>query len=294
MEAPSGTTARLLITCADQPGIVASVSGFLFSFGANIIDFDQHSSDPEGGKFFMRLEFYMPDLNGRLAGIRDEFQKKVAGPFGMAWSLTPAWIDKKAALLVSRHDHVLLDLLWRWKRGELAMEVTMVVSNHLDLKDEVESFGVRFLHLPFDSGMSAEQKARFEQDLADHLQGNADFVVLARYMQIIPPRLVGLYPDRIINIHHSFLPAFVGSDPYRRAADRGVKLIGATAHYVTERLDQGPIIEQDVIRVSHRNNVQDLKVLGRDIERQVMARAVKWHLDDRIIVDRNKTIVFNK
>ncbi|MGE4292232.1 MAG: formyltetrahydrofolate deformylase [Desulfovibrio sp.] len=288
MPAIARSTARLLATCDDQPGIVARASRFLFDRGANIIHSDQHSTDPEGGRFFLRQEFYMHGLEGKLGEIAAEFAHEVADPFGMEWSLHPAWVRKKAAILVSKLDHGLMDLLWRSQRGELAMDVTMVISNHPDLGDAARSFGVPFFHVPVDP----ENREKATSRMLELLDGNADLVILARYMQIMQPEFVRAFNSRIINIHHSFLPAFVGADPYRRAAERGVKLIGATAHYVTEELDQGPILEQDVIRVSHRQDVEDLKVLGRDIERQVLSRAVKWHLEDRVLVDGNKTIVF--
>lgn len=289
MPAIARSTARLLATCDDQPGIVARTSKFLFDRGANIIHSDQHSTDPEGGRFFLRQEFYMQGLEGKLDLIAEEFVREVADPFGMEWGLHPAWVRKKAAILVSKLDHGLMDLLWRSQRGELPMDVTMVISNHPDLGDAARTFGVPFFHVPVDS----EHREKATQRMLELLDGNAELVILARYMQIMQPEFVQAFSNRIINIHHSFLPAFVGADPYRRAAERGVKLIGATAHYVTEELDQGPILEQDVIRVSHRQNVEDLKVLGRDIERQVLSRAVKWHLEDRVLVDGNKTIVFS-
>jgi formyltetrahydrofolate deformylase len=288
MPAIARSTARLLATCDDQPGIVARTSRFLFDRGANIIHSDQHSTDPEGGRFFLRQEFYMQGLEGMLDQISEEYAHEVADPFGMEWTLEPAWRRKKVAILVSRLDHGLMDLLWRAQREELAMDVTMVISNHSDLGNAVRTFGVPFFHVPVDKDNRDAATAR----MLELLEDNVDLVVLARYMQILQPQFVQRYPNRVINIHHSFLPAFVGADPYRRAAERGVKLIGATAHYVTEELDQGPIIEQDVIRVSHRQNLEELKVLGQDIERQVLARAVKWHLEDRVLVDGNKTIVF--
>jgi formyltetrahydrofolate deformylase len=230
----------------------------------------------------------MQGLEGMLDQISEEYAHEVADPFGMEWTLEPAWRRKKVAILVSRLDHGLMDLLWRAQREELAMDVTMVISNHSDVGNAVRTFGVPFFHVPVDKDNRDAATAR----MLELLEGNVDLVVLARYMQILQPQFVQRYPNRVINIHHSFLPAFVGADPYRRAAERGVKLIGATAHYVTEELDQGPIIEQDVIRVSHRQNLEELKVLGQDIERQVLARAVKWHLEDRVLVDGNKTIVF--
>ena len=280
--------ARLLIACPDQPGIVAAVSGWLFNRGANIVHSDQHSTDPMGGQFFMRLEFHLENVDTEREAIERAFAREVGDRFGMHWRLSPGWRPKKTAILVSRSDHVLMDILWRCKRGEMDTVVTMVISNHPDLADDARALGVPFHHVP----VTPDTKAEAEERMLTLLEGKADLVLLARYMQVVSPGFVASFRERLINIHHSFLPAFVGADPYRRAADRGVKLIGATAHYVTEELDQGPIIEQDVIRVSHRNNVEDLKVLGRDIERQVMARAVKWHVEDRILVNGNKTIVF--
>lgn len=288
MPKQQGTSARLVITCLDRPGIVAAVSRFLHSRGANIIHSDQHSTDPKGGKFFMRLEFYCPGLVDFWPELEKDFKREVAEPFEMRWQLRPDWEPMKTAILVSKFDHALMDLLWRWKRNELNMDLTMVISNHDDLRADVEAFGVPFIHIPVEKG----KKEEAEKEMMAKMEGKADLVILARYMQILSPMFLKAYQGRVINIHHSFLPAFVGADPYRRAAERGVKLIGATAHYVTEELDQGPIIEQDVIRVSHRDNVEELKILGRDIERQVLARAVKWHLSDRILVDGNKTIVF--
>ncbi|WP_147822120.1 formyltetrahydrofolate deformylase [Salidesulfovibrio onnuriiensis] len=283
--------ARLLIKCSDRPGIVAAVSGFLHSRGANIIHSDQHSSDPQGGTFFMRNEFYLPglDMDG-LEAFKEDFRQEVATRFDMVdWSMNPTWVRKKVAILVSRYDHALMELLWRWARGELYADITMVISNHPDLREPVEAF-VPYHHVP--SGKTPEEKDLAEARILELMKGKADVVILARYMQILSPRFVEAYPMQIINIHHSFLPAFVGADPYRRAADRGVKLIGATAHYVTAELDQGPIIEQDVIRVNHSHTVEDLKSCGADVERHVLARAVRWHMEDRVIVDGNKTIVF--
>ncbi len=284
---------RLLITCPDQPGIVAAVSGFLRRKSANIIHSDQHSTDPEGGRFFMRNEFYLPGLDqAGLEKLREEFAEEVASGFVMEWSLNPVWIPKKMVILCSKVDHALMELLWRWKRGDLETEITMVISNHTELRESVEHFGVPFHHVPVEASLRGKVAA--EDSIMEHMKGQMDIIVLARYMQILTPDFVKRYTGRIINIHHSFLPAFIGADPYRRAHQRGVKLIGATAHYVTEELDEGPIIEQDVIRVTHSHDVNDLKRLGADIERHVLARAVKWHLEDRIIVDGNKTIVFRR
>jgi formyltetrahydrofolate deformylase len=283
------TTARLLITCPDRPGIVSAVTTFLYHHGVNITELDQHSTDPEGGRFFLRLEFQTPHLDVSRAMLERTFKESVASRFEMDWRLSYAAEKPKMAVLVSKHDHALMELLWRWERGELPVEIPMVISNHPDLRNAVERFGVRFEHVAIDAATHAQAETR----MLELLQGNTDFIVLARYMRILSADFVARYPNRIINIHHSFLPAFVGADPYRQAYERGVKLIGATAHYVTSDLDQGPIIGQDTALVSHRHEVADLRDLGRDLERQVLARAVRWHVEDRIIVNGNKTIVFS-
>jgi formyltetrahydrofolate deformylase len=278
----------LLIKCPDRPGIVAAISSFLFRHGANITDLDQHSSDEEAGVYFMRLEFQTAGLDVGLPELRRLFAEEVASPLSMEWRLALSSDRKKVAILVSRHDHAMLELLWNWKRGDLPADVTLVLSNHPDLRAAVETFGVHFEHVPNEPA----GRQRAEERMLELLEGRADLVVLARYMQIVSPAFVGRFEHRIINIHHSFLPAFAGADPYRQAFDRGVKIVGATAHYVTADLDAGPIIEQDVGRVSHRDSVEDLKALGRDLERRVLARAVRWHVEERIIVHENKTVVF--
>ena len=283
------TTARLVIRCADKPGIVAAVSNFLYNHGANITTLDQHSTDPEGGTFFMRLEFQTPHLDLSRTVLERSFDEAVARRYGMEWHVTYPADRKKIAVLVSKRDHALLEVLWRGSRGEFDGDVAVVVSNHPDLKPAVERFNVPFHHVPVDTDRRDVSEGRMLEILGEEV----DLVVLARYMQILSADFVAKFPQRIINIHHSFLPAFVGADPYQRAYDRGVKLIGATAHYVTAELDEGPIIDQDVIRVSHRHDVADLKELGQDIERSVLARAVKWHLADRVVVDGAKTVVFN-
>ena len=277
---------RLVVSCPDRPGIVAAMSRFLFAAGANIVQSDQYSTDPWGGRFFMRVEFELPGLAERHEELRRDFTA-VAEEFHMEWELKRVWPPKRMAILVSRDDHCLLDLLWRWQARELGVEIPMVISNHPHLADRVEPFGIPFYHLP----IGPDGKERQEQQILDLLRGQVDFVVLARYMQILTPAFLAEYPHRVINIHHSFLPAFVGARPYHQAYERGVKLIGATAHYATEDLDQGPIIEQDVIRVDHRDDPESLRRKGRDIERLVLARAVKLH-EDRVIVFGNKTIVF--
>ena len=280
--------AILLVQCPDRPGLIAAISAFLFRHGANILDFDQHTSEEEGGVYFTRLEFQTGRIDLPLADLEKAFEFDVARPCQMQWRLTLSDRRKRMAVLVSRHDHALLELLWAHRRGELRAEVTSVVSNHQELGEAVAPFGIPFVHVP----NSADIRATAEERMAEAI-GEVDLVVLARYMQIVSPSFVARWPERIINIHHSFLPAFVGADPYRQAYDRGVKVVGATAHYVTADLDAGPIIEQDVARVSHRDSVEALKQLGRDLERRVLARAVRWHCEDRVIVHGNKTVVFS-
>jgi formyltetrahydrofolate deformylase len=282
----ASVTMRLLISCPDRPGIVAAVSRFLFEAGANIVRSDQHTSDPEGGDFFLRMEFTLP-REGR-EGFAERFGLGVAEPFGMTWRLWDAAQRKRLAILVSRYEHCLLDLLWRWRRDELEAEIVLVASNHPDARGDVESFGLPYYHVP----VTKETKSEAESRLLEILDGACDLVVLARYMQILTERFLDRVGVPVINIHHSFLPAFAGAGPYARARERGVKLIGATAHYVTEELDAGPIIEQDVIRVSHRDDVATLARRGADIERTVLARAVEWHCEDRVLRHGNTTVVF--
>ena len=284
----SDDTARLLVRCPDRPGIVAAVSGFLHAQGANIHQSDQYSTDPEGGTFFLRMVFYLRGLSGALEEMGRAFEAEVAERFEMDWSLHDASRPKRVAIMVSRSDHCMLDLLWRWRSGELDLDIPLVVSNHKDLAEDVAGFGVRFEHVPVTKETKAEAEARQLELLADKF----DLIVLARYMQILSGGFLDGVGAPVINIHHSFLPAFAGAGPYERAKDRGVKLVGATSHYVTEDLDQGPIIEQDVGRVSHRDDVETLIRLGADIERTVLARAVRWHCEDRVLVHGNTTVVF--
>jgi formyltetrahydrofolate deformylase len=279
---------RLLISCPDQPGIVAAVSQFLAESGANIVHSDQHSTDPEGGEFFMRMEFNLPLTDAERSAFEQGFQETVAEQFGMRWWMRRAQDRLRLALFVSRYDHCLLDLLWRWRRGELDAEITMVCSNHETSRADVETFGLPFHHVPVTPG----DKPAAEAALTELVAGKADTIVLARYMQILSGDFLENVGIPVINIHHSFLPAFAGADPYKRAKDRGVKLIGATAHYVTEELDAGPIIEQDVVRVTHREDTETMVRLGADIERVVLARAVQRHCEDRVLVRGNTTIVF--
>jgi formyltetrahydrofolate deformylase len=280
--------ARMLISCPDQPGIVAAVSQFLFEHEANIVQSDQYTMDPEGGMFFIRIEFDLPELSERIERLKRNFQE-VAVRFRMDWRLSLASKKKRLAIFVSKEDHCLLELLWHWRAGDLNADIAMVISNHPDMKPLVEPFGIPYIHIP----VTADTKAEAEKRQLEAVGDSVDTIVLARYMQIISPTFLEHFANRIINIHHSFLPAFVGGKPYAQAHRRGVKIIGATAHYVTDELDGGPIIEQDVQRVSHRDNVEDLKRIGRHIERIVLARAVAWHVEDRILVHNNKTVVFN-
>jgi formyltetrahydrofolate deformylase len=280
------STIRLLISCPDRPGIVAAVSKFLYDFGANIVRSDQYSTDPQGGAFFMRVEFAL--AGDRRAGLAQRFGLVVAEPFGMTWRMWDAAERKRMAIMVSRYDHCLYDLLWRWRRRELEAEVVMVVSNHSDFQEQVGSFGIPFHHLP----VTKETKAEAEAELLRLLDGQCDLVVLARYMQILSGEFLSQVRVPVINIHHSFLPAFAGPAPYERAKERGVKLIGATAHYVTEDLDAGPIIEQDVTRVSHRYDAEALTRSGAEIERTVLFGAVQAHCQDRVLRHGNTTVVF--
>jgi formyltetrahydrofolate deformylase len=280
-------TATLLLSCPDRPGLVAAVADFVFRHGGNIIHADQHT-DAEEGVFFQRVEF---GLDG-FALDREEIAARVgdlATTFGMQVRIRYSDDRPRVAVLVSREPHCMYDLLARWRSGELPADVALVISNHPDHADAAAHFGVPYHHLP----VTPDTKADQERAVLDLLQAHAvDLVVLARYMQILSARFVAGYPERIINIHHSFLPAFVGSRPYHQAHQRGVKIVGVTAHYVTADLDQGPIIDQDVVRVDHRDGVPDLIRKGRDLEKVVLARAVLAHVQSRALVYGNKTVVF--
>ncbi|HEU4599540.1 MAG TPA: formyltetrahydrofolate deformylase [Solirubrobacterales bacterium] len=280
-EAP---TSRLLLACPDQPGLIARVSGFLAEAGLNIVDVDQHSSAE--GRFFMRMVFdHVPEPERDRLELR--FAKEIGEPFEMEYEFHDTAQAKRAAIMVSREDHCLSDLLWRWRNGDLGGELVAVISNHPDHAGQVESVGLPFHHVPVDRDARAEAEGR----TLELLEG-IDLLVLARYMQILSEDFLRGLRAPAINIHHSFLPAFVGADPYHRAYERGVKLIGATAHYVTAELDAGPIIAQDVAVVDHRDEVAEMIRRGRDVERLVLARAVMAHLDDRVLLDGDRTIVF--
>jgi formyltetrahydrofolate deformylase len=279
-------TMRLVVTCPDRVGIVAAVARFLAEAGANIESSHQYSSDPSDGTFFLRMQFVVAST--AQPSLAERFGPEVAESFGMRWSIADVRKRKRVAVLVSRQDHCLAELLWRWQHDELDADLVLVASNHADLRAEVEAAGLPYHHIP----VSPEDKPAAEAALLALLDGNCDLVVLARYMQVLSSELLERLAVPIINIHHSFLPAFAGAGPYERAHERGVKLVGATAHYVTEELDEGPIIEQDVIRVSHEHDVTSLKRLGAHIERSVLARAVQWHCQDRVLRHRNTTVVF--
>jgi len=284
----STNTARLLISCPDARGIVATVTGFIFEHRGNLLEADQHT-DLDHDEFFMRVEI---DTDGFALDARTfpAAWEAIAGRFQMKWQMH--WPDrrKRMAILVSRQSHCLNDLLWRWRTGELKVEIPLVIGNHADLADDVAACGLPFHHLPVVPHDKAAQERRLHELLA---AGDVDFVVLARYMQILSADLVHSYEHRIINIHHSFLPAFAGARPYHQAYERGVKIIGATSHYVNDHLDDGPIIAQAVLTVDHRDRVEDLVRKGRDLERVVLATAVRHHAEDKILVSRNKTVVFS-
>jgi formyltetrahydrofolate deformylase len=278
------STSRLLLACPDRPGLIATVSGFLADAGLNIVDADQHSTAE--GRFFMRMVFDPVPPRQRDEAQR-RFVEEVAKPCEMDYRFAESSQRKRVAIMVSREDHCLSDLLWRWRNDELGGELVAVLSNHPDHAEQVASVGVPFHHVPVEPGAREEAERRTLE-----LLGEVDLLVLARYMQILSEGFLHDLGAPAINIHHSFLPAFVGADPYRKAHERGVKLIGATAHYVTPRLDAGPIIDQDVTRVSHSDEIADLVRIGRDIERLVLARAVVAHLDDRVLLDGERTVVF--
>ncbi len=290
-------SAVLLIDCPDQKGLVARVSSLLYRHGANILHADQHQ-DHELGLFFMRVEWGLGAADGSSASVPAEFDldafktefAPLAAELGMRWQLTTSNRLPRVALFCSQYLHCMADLLHRWRTGELLCEIPVIVSNHRDVERLAAFYGIPFEHIPVTIATRAKAEARQLEVLA---KNEIELVVLARYMQILSPAFVQRYPAAIINVHHSFLPAFTGAKPYHAAHARGVKLIGATSHYVTEVLDDGPIIEQDVARISHRDQVEDLVARGRDLERIVLSRAVRWRLDRRILCYGNKTVVFD-
>jgi formyltetrahydrofolate deformylase len=282
-----GNHASLIVQGRDGNGIVAAVAAVLAAHGVNIVSLDQYSDNPQGGAFFQRTVFSLDGLQAVLPAIDAELTARLA-EFDLDYTLRDMSVPKRVAIFASKSDHCLLDLLWRHRRGELPVAVSMVISNHADTAEEVRGFGIPFFHVP----SAGPDKSAAEAENLRLLRGNVDFVVLARYMQILSGDFIRDVGVPIINIHHSFLPAFIGAGPYAKAKERGVKLVGATAHYVTEDLDEGPIIEQDVVRVTHAHSATDLTRRGADVERAVLSRAVQWHSEDRVIRQGNHTIVF--
>lgn len=279
--------ACLIVHGPDKPGIVAAVAALVTRNQGNIVTLDQYSTDPTGGDFFQRVEFIRPDLAVAMPDLEADLAATL-GPLDMQWKLTDLSVPKRMAIMASTSDHCLLELLWRHRRGELPVTIPMVISNHTNTAEDVRSFGIPFFHVP----SAGPDKAAAEEEILKLVAGNVDFVVLARYMQIISADFLDRVGVPLINIHHSFLPAFIGAAPYRKAKERGVKLIGATAHYVTKDLDEGPIIEQDVARATHAHTAADLQARGAYVERAVLSRAVQWHAEDRVIRHGNQTIVF--
>jgi formyltetrahydrofolate deformylase len=281
-------SAILLISCPDRKGLVASIADFVFQHSGNILHADEHA-DEESNLFLMRVEFDPADFDIDLAEFPQHFAP-IAEKFQMTWRLAQSSYRPKMVILVSKYDHCLVDLLYRHHSRELACEIPLVISNHPDNRPIADFYRIPYTVVP----VAKENKREAEQKILSLLREHApDFLVLARYMQILSNEFVNTYPHRIINIHHSFLPAFVGAKPYHQAFLRGVKLIGATSHYVTEVLDDGPIIEQDVVRISHRDSLDDLLQKGRDLEKVVLSRAVRWHIENRILLYGNKTVVFD-
>ena len=279
--------ACLIVHGPDRPGIVAAVTALIARNAGNIISLDQYSDDAFGGAFFQRVVFHRPELTAALPAIESDLDVTLT-ELGLEWRLTDQSIPKRMAILASTSDHCLLELLWRHRRGELPVTIPMVVSNHTSTAEDVRAFGVPFFHVP----SQGPDKSAAEAEIVRLLAGNVDFIVLARYMQILSSDFLEKVGVPVINIHHSFLPAFIGAAPYRKAKERGVKLIGATSHYVTADLDEGPIIEQDVARVDHAHTAADLQARGAYVERAVLSRAVQWHAEDRVIRHGNQTIVF--
>ncbi|WP_374350221.1 formyltetrahydrofolate deformylase [Chitinimonas sp.] len=280
-------TATLLISCPDRRGLVAAIANFLLTYNANILHADQYQDD-DAGLFLMRIEW---DLNGftlDMSAFEAAFAP-IAERCSMNWQLKRSTEKSRLAIFVSKYDHCLVDLLHRWQTGELGCDIPLILSNHEDCRRVADFYGVAYEVISVNKDNKQKAEARQRELMAEH---RIDLIVLARYMQVLSHEFTAAFPNRVINIHHSFLPAFDGAKPYHRAHERGVKLIGATSHYVTEVLDDGPIIEQDVTRISHRDTVEHLIRKGRDLERIVLSRAVRWHLDHRVLVYGNKTVVF--
>ncbi|MDR1867078.1 MAG: formyltetrahydrofolate deformylase [Treponema sp.] len=282
-------TAVLLMVCPDCNGIIANVTALLARLGANIVYLDQHT-DHESAMFFMRVEWDLECFSVSLDDFKTIFTHESARKFDMIWELYQSAVHQRMAIFVSKYAHCFLDLLARWRTASLNVDISVIISNHEQVRTDAERFSLPFEHIPI---TAANREAQTEEQIRVLNEYRTDFIVLARYMQIIPPALINAYSNRIINIHHSFLPGFPGAKPYHQAYVRGVKIIGATAHYVTEELDAGPIIEQDVQRVNHKFSVDDLIATGQDIERSVLARAVQAHIERRVLVYNNRTVVFS-
>ncbi|MFC4159574.1 formyltetrahydrofolate deformylase [Chitinimonas lacunae] len=281
-------TATLLISCPDRKGLVAAIANFLYTYDANILHADQHQDEAEN-LFLMRVEWDLADFKLDMNAFSAAFQP-IAERFCMDWRIKLSSRKFRMAIFVSRYDHCLVDLLHRWQSGELQCDIPLIISNHEDCRRHADFYGIPYYVIPVGGNNKREAEAQQRALLEEH---GVDLIVLARYMQVLSAEFCAAYPRRIINIHHSFLPAFDGAKPYHRAHERGVKLIGATGHYVTEVLDDGPIIEQGVIRVSHRDTIDDLIQKGRDLERMVLSRSLRWHLDHRILVCGKKTVIFD-
>lgn len=281
--------ARLLVKCPDKPGIVSVLSSFLHSHNANIIESSQFSTDPVNGTFFIRIEYHCDNLQTKAHEMEMYFET-IAEDYQMEYQFYYRNVRQRSAIFVSKETHCLLELLWEWQNGDLETDIALVISNHEEARSMVEALGIPFFYIPANKDIRKQVE---EEQIRLMEEYKVDVLILARYMQILTPEFVNHFRNKIINIHHSFLPAFIGAGPYERAFARGVKLIGATSHYVTNDLDEGPIIEQDVERVDHRDDAAQLKKIGAKIERRVLVRAVKWHLENRVIVEGNKTIVFH-
>ncbi len=278
----------ILINCKDQSGIISSVTNFIFYHKGNVVYLDQHV-DKEAGIFFMRIESEFPKSFDKTAFI-NEFRDSIAERYTMTWNIYPIDFSPKMALFVSKYNHCLYDLLSRYKSGELNVQIPFILSNHIDLNYIADQFDIPYHHIPVTKGSKDQAE---DAQLSLLMEHKVDFIVLARYMQIVSPKLIDQFPNKIINIHHSFLPAFAGARPYHAAFNRGVKIIGATSHYVTEELDAGPIIEQDVVPVSHSHSINDFIAKGRDLEKIVLSRAVKLHVERKTMVYNNKTVIFS-
>lgn len=277
----------LTLSCPDKPGIVAAVSTFIAKNNGNITCSSQHG-EPSNNTFFMRVEINNNSLSCDIDAFKKEFEN-IAESFSMTWKFCDASIKKRMIILASKQSHCISDLLYRWRSGDLVCDIPCVISNHEDMKDYVEWHGIPYFHIPVDADNKTDAFSEINEIIQKY---TPDAIVLARFMQVIPPAMCEQYFGKMINIHHSFLPAFMGANPYKKAFEKGVKLVGATCHYVTDKLDEGPIIEQDVIRIDHSHSEQDIKRLGKDVEKTVLARGVRYHLNDQVIIHGNKTVVF--